>query len=89
MISKTWAQHEFYERISSVPLTYHYSTTIQKTSRKQRARPYLSSTTIVPLFWYDDPYLSLSENENYIYIPDTTNMKIMLPTYHFWKQHVE
>ena len=43
-------------RTSSVPLEYHYSTTIQKTSRKQRARPYLSSTTIVPLFSHDDPY---------------------------------
>ena len=50
MISKTWAQHEIYERTSSVPLEYHYGTTIQKTSRKQRASPYLSSTTIVPLF---------------------------------------
>ena len=39
------------ERTSSVPLEYHYSTTIQKTSKKQRAAPYLSSTTIVPLFW--------------------------------------
>ena len=79
MISKTWAQHEIYERTSSVPLTYHYSTTIQKNSRKQRASPYLSSTTIVPLFWEVDPYLSHSNNENYIYKPDTTNVKLMLP----------
>ena len=80
MISKNGAEHEIDERTSSVPLTYHYSTTIQKTSRKQRASPYLSSTTIVPLFWDVDPYLSLSKIENYIYIPGTTNLKIMLPT---------
>ena len=51
MISKTWAQHEIYERTSSVPLTYHYSTTIQKTSSKRRASPYLWSTSTVPLFF--------------------------------------
>ena len=45
------------ERTSSVPLKYHYSTTIQKTSRKQRARPYLYSTTIVPLFCSGAPLL--------------------------------
>ena len=63
MISKTWAQHEIYERTSSVPLTYHYSTTIQKTSRKQRASLYLWSTTIVPLFLnltFNDLYNKLS-----------------------------
>ena len=58
MISITWAQHEIYERTSSVPLTYHYSTTIQKNSRKQRASPYLSRTTIVPIFHFD-PYTNI------------------------------
>ena len=66
MISKNWAEHEIDERTSSVPLTYHYSTTMPKTSRKQRASPYLSRTTIVPLFWEVDPYLTLSKNGNYI-----------------------
>ena len=38
------------QRTSFVPLEYHYRTTIQKTSRKQRASTYLWSTTIVPPF---------------------------------------
>ena len=57
VIPSSYSIDEIIERTSSVPLEYHYSTTIQKTSRKQRARPYLSSTTIVPLFCSEAPLL--------------------------------
>ena len=52
---------EIYERTSSVPLEYHYSATIQNASRKQRASPYLWSTTIVPLFLTLTPVRKLRE----------------------------
>ena len=38
------SSQRIYQRTSFVPLEYHYRTTIQKTSRKQRASPYLSRT---------------------------------------------
>ena len=43
-------EYQISQRTSSVPLAYHYRTSISKTSRKQRASPYLSRTTTVPLF---------------------------------------
>ena len=56
-----------YERTSSVPLEYHYSTTIQKTS-KTKGKPvpleYHYSTSI----FYDDPYSKTNRNHNYPYI---------------------
>ena len=52
---------EIYVSTSSVPLEYHYSTTIQKSRKKTRASPYLWSTTIVPLFLKLTPIRKLRE----------------------------
>ena len=57
---------EFYERTSFVPLEYHYRTSIQKTSRKQRADAYLWSTTIVPLFFIVTLTRSLRKLQRYV-----------------------
>ena len=59
--SKVEQKNKIWERTSSVPLGYHYSTTISKTSRKQRADAYLWSTTIVPLFSMKTPIRKLIE----------------------------
>ena len=77
MISITWAQHEIYERTSSVPLTYHYSTTMLQNVEKTKGKPvpfeYHYSTSI---FWVD-PYAILSKiHANLLYFLSATYDKI-------------
>ena len=79
MISKNWAEHQIDERTSSVPLTYHYMTTIPKTSRKRRANPYLSRTTTY--LYFAKLTLTLGSTKMKIISKYLTQplLKIMLP----------
>ena len=61
--SKSCARDPNLKRTSSVPLTYHYNTTMPKRLEKQRASQYLSSTTIVPLFFNLTPIRQLTKTK--------------------------
>ena len=74
-----------FTRTSFVPLEYHYRTTIQKTSRKQRACTYLWSTTIVPPFLYEALLLTTYLLHNLW--NDLSNIHIHSKLLHSWTPH--